>query len=196
MKAASLLMVLALAGCAVGPRLHEREAALAQSPDQGRIYIYRPSQFWESMIQPRLMLDDKYIGDAVPGGVRVLDLPPGLHCVTVENSALVPGSGSPTRCVELRAGGREYLRIRLGSYDVPKSRYYTEVWRNGVTQRVYEGFEEAGPCGNRPGVLCESYTKPQYFNDARQIEPAIAEAEMRELVLLDPPPVARGWPGL
>lgn len=188
MKKGILVLALIAAGCAVGPRLHDREAPMPQPPDKGRLYVYRPSQFWESMIQPRLLLDDKPIGDAVPGGVRVLDLPPGRYCLTVEKSALVPGSGSPTRCVELRAGGREYLRVMLGSYDMRKSRYYTEVWRNSVKQRVYESFEEDGPCQqNRVGVLCESYTKPQYFNDARQVDPATAESEIRELVLLESP---------
>jgi hypothetical protein len=186
MKTGILVFALALVGCAIGPRLREREATMPQPPDQGRLYIYRPTQFWESMIQPRLVLDDKYIGDAVPGGVRVVDLPPGLHCLTVEQSVLAPGSGSPTRCVELRAGGREYLHIMLGSYDVPKSRYYTERWRNSVKQRVYEGFEEDGPCRDRPGVLCETYTKPRYYNDARQVDATIGQSEVRELVLLEP----------
>lgn len=180
--------MLALAGCAVGPRLQDREAALPQPPDRGRLYIYRPSQFWESMIQPRLMLGDRYVGDAVPGGVRVLDLPPGQHCVTVEKSPLVPGSGSPTRCFELRAGGREYVRVMLGSYGVTKSRYRTETWRGRDKQRVYQTIEEDGPCRPRPDALCTSYSKPQYFNDAQQVDPATGAAEVRDLVLLEAPP--------
>lgn len=182
------MAMLALAGCAVGPRLQDREAALPQPPDRGRLYIYRPSQFWESMVQPRLMLGDQYIGDAVPGGVRVLDLPPGLHCVTVEESPLVPGAGSPTRCIELRAGGRDYLRVMLGSYGVTKSRYHTETWRRGDKRRVYESFEDDGPCRPHPAARCTSYSKPRYFNDARQVDPTTGAAEMRDLVLLDAAP--------
>ena len=98
-----------LTGCAVGPTLNEKLSQLpALAPEKARLHIYRPAQFWESMIQPSILVDDAHVGDAVPGGVRVLDLPPGLHCVTVEKSPLVPGSGSPTRCEELRGGSSYY----------------------------------------------------------------------------------------
>ena len=105
----AVLAVLALAGCATGPTLHETRASLPPAPtDKARIYFYRTGSPIGSAIQPSIMLNSQKIGDSVPGGVFFCDVKPGTYAATVSTEV------EKSAVINAAAGQQYYVKMDWG----------------------------------------------------------------------------------
>jgi len=80
----SVLALLAMSGCASGPKYSEVEDSIpAIESGQARIFFYRHANVFGSAIQPQVRLDGEAVGSSVPGGFFFVDRPPGSHEVVL-----------------------------------------------------------------------------------------------------------------
>ena len=114
---ASIVVSLALAGCAAGPTL--QEAALPPvAGDQARIYVYRLKDGDGWAMQPDISVNDEVIGQATRGGILYRDVPAGRHCTAIDRpwlSPIIHYFGTPF-CAELKPGEERYLRVDWKTY--------------------------------------------------------------------------------
>src|SRR3546814_7394468 len=82
-----------LAGCGIPPAPDRNEDG-AIAAGRGRIYFYRttlslggPNSLLGDASKPAVMLDDRKIADALPGGVFFCDVAPGRHEVAVDRKS-------------------------------------------------------------------------------------------------------------
>jgi hypothetical protein len=72
-------LVVALAGCASGPKYAEVKRAIPElDPEMGRIFFYRSSAIGAA-IQPNILLNDQVVGEMVPLGFFFVDRRPGVY---------------------------------------------------------------------------------------------------------------------
>lgn len=107
-----LLLAAALAGCASGPKFSEIKNSIPDlSPDQGRIYVYRPSAFGAA-IRPNIRFNGTVVGEMVSRGFFFVDRVPGSYLVSAktETEANVQ--------VTLQANQTQYVKgsITLGIF--------------------------------------------------------------------------------
>jgi hypothetical protein len=75
----AILGVVAVTGCASGPRYSEAQATLQALPEgQGRVYFYR-TQIGGAAVQPNIYLNGQEVGSCEPDGVFFKDLPEGKY---------------------------------------------------------------------------------------------------------------------
>jgi Protein of unknown function (DUF2846) len=75
------LPILAVTGCATGPKLTEVQSKIPPIPTgRGRIWFYRSTSFGAA-IQPSVHLNGEKVGEAVPHGVYYRDVSPGDYNV-------------------------------------------------------------------------------------------------------------------
>jgi hypothetical protein len=178
--------VSATASCAIGPTLQDRSASVPPpDPEKARVFIYRLPQFWESMVQPRIIVAGSFVGDATPRAVRYIDLPAGYRCISVERSWAMANEVSPSICVGMRAGETHYVRIDLRKIDVLQHRYYRETLRNGSWVKVYDSWPDPGPCPPRGGGSCEEFVVGRLRAELGTVDANAGKDETRDLVLLD-----------
>lgn len=103
-----------LAGCTL-PSVPDRSEDGPIAAGRGRLYFYRtalslggPNSLLGDASKPAVMLDDRKIADALPGGVFFCDVPPGRHEVAVA------GPKPTTILVNVSAGGASYVRMDWG----------------------------------------------------------------------------------
>jgi hypothetical protein len=106
-KAIAAISFMLLWGCASGPNLGSMESLLKPPQvGQGRIYIYRESAFGAA-VQPQVFLNGEPVGRATPGGVYLIDRPPGRYSVSVQTEV------ENTASFELAAGQAQYVRLDI-----------------------------------------------------------------------------------
>ena len=78
-----ILIAVILTACASGPKFTEVKPALvSESPDMGRIFLYRPSSIGAAL-QPDILLNGEKIGEAISWGFFYVDRPAGSYeCLT------------------------------------------------------------------------------------------------------------------
>lgn len=104
-----LVMSVAIAGCASGPKFSEVKGALPSlAADQGRIYYYRSGTLVGAAIQPSVTLNGEKVGDSVPGGFFFTDRLPGNYEVAM--STEVERKATFT----LDQGQIRYIRMSIG----------------------------------------------------------------------------------
>jgi hypothetical protein len=106
-----LVLLLAVAGCASGPRYSEIKDSIPElSSEQGRIYFYR-SSVMGAAIRPNILLNGEVVGEMVPRGIFYVDRSPGNYLVSVrteaENTLKFTLEASQTRYV------RSYISIGI-----------------------------------------------------------------------------------
>jgi hypothetical protein len=75
-----LAAVVLATGCASGPKYSELCKTFPPlSPEQGRIFVYRPGTFSGSAVQPEVQLNGQGIGSSQPGGFFYVDRPAGQY---------------------------------------------------------------------------------------------------------------------
>lgn len=80
----ALLVAAALAGCASGPKFSAIKDSIPElSPDQGRIYVYRPSALGAA-IRPNIRLNGTVVGEMVSRGFFFVDRIPGSYLVSAK----------------------------------------------------------------------------------------------------------------
>ena len=77
-------------------------------PTQARIWLYRQFSPAEPMNSAQVMVDDKIIGNSVPGRRFHLDVAPGTHHLSVESFGK---DVNQDRNVSLAAGDEFYVKI-------------------------------------------------------------------------------------
>jgi hypothetical protein len=103
-RIALLLLAAALAGCtASGPKYAEVKNSIpALSPDQGRIFFYRPSAVGFA-VKPDIQLNGTVVGEMLPLGFFYVDRSPGTHVATArtetEATVQIPLAANETRYV-------------------------------------------------------------------------------------------------
>lgn len=106
-KALASISFMLLWGCASGPNLVSMQSLIKPPPvGQGRIYIYRESAFGAA-VQPQVFLNGEPVGRATPGGVYLVDRPPGRYSVSVQTEV------ENTASFELAAGQAQYVRLDI-----------------------------------------------------------------------------------
>jgi hypothetical protein len=138
MKALKMLLVsfviLGLTACATGPKFSEMSSTIGQiKPDKGRVYIYRKTALGAA-IQPKVKLNGKEIGKAVPKGFFYVDLAPGQY--VIETSTEVDRRLS----FELEKGQTKYVRLNI-SMGFFAGHVYPELVESSV------GEKEIQDCG-------------------------------------------------
>jgi hypothetical protein len=79
----ALLLSLAIAGCASGPKHSELASAIpALKAGEGRIYFYRSNSMLGAAVQPSVSLNGNVVGDSKPGGFFFVDAKAGPMEVT------------------------------------------------------------------------------------------------------------------
>ncbi len=78
-----ILLAIAFTACATGAKFNEVNPDLvAENPDMGRIFFYRPSAIGAAL-QPDVMLNEEKVGQAISWGFFYVDRPAGNYeCVT------------------------------------------------------------------------------------------------------------------
>lgn len=105
---AVMLAIVALAGCASGPKYAEVADSFATlDPSQGRIYIYRTTALGAA-IQPQVLLDDTVVGKAVPKGFFFVDVDPGNHKILTSTEV------DRTLSLVVDPGQTRYVRLNIG----------------------------------------------------------------------------------
>lgn len=103
--AATLALVLSLAGCATGPKF---TAAEAPPPESGRVYVYRPFKLIGGGTVHHVYLDASKDALSLPNASWLkLDLPPGSHSIRIEDFFGVMQCGSIG--VNVQAGQVSYV---------------------------------------------------------------------------------------
>lgn len=108
-RPALCLFILALAGCATGPKYSEVRSTIPQlSADKGRIYFYRSANIFGSGIQPSVKLNGNVVGESKPGGFFYVDVPPGDYEVVltteVDKKLTFSLNKRQERCVRMTVG--------------------------------------------------------------------------------------------
>lgn len=118
-------LVLLLTACASGPKYSEVASGFpALDPEQGRIYIYRPSSFGAA-VRPNVTLNGAVVGEAISYGFFYVDRAPGDY--TLMTSTEVDRSLSLT----LQAGQTRYVRLGI-SFGFVVGHVYPELVDNTV----------------------------------------------------------------
>jgi len=100
-------VLLALAGCASGPKFAEYQSELAPvAEDSGRIYVYRNSAFGAA-IQPAVRLNDEVVGKAKPKGFFIIDRPAGDYVLSASTEA------KRSLSLALENGEEKYVRLEI-----------------------------------------------------------------------------------
>lgn len=82
-----LLLAAALSGCASGPKFSEMKNSIPElNPDQGRIYVYRPSALGAA-IRPNILFNGTVVGEMVSRGFFFVDSVPGSYLVSARTEA-------------------------------------------------------------------------------------------------------------
>lgn len=110
----SLGLLPLLAGCGLPPAPDRNEDG-AIAAGRGRLYFYRttlsiggPNSLLGDASKPAVMLDDRKIAEALPGGVFFCDVVPGRHEVAVA------GPKPTAILVNVSAGSASYVRMDWG----------------------------------------------------------------------------------
>lgn len=102
-----ILSVVVLSGCASGPTFNEYASSIRPvSNESGRIYIYRTTALGAA-IQPKIRMNGKIVGKAVPKGFFFVDRPAGSY----EMSASTEAKRSLTLNIE--PGDERYVRLEV-----------------------------------------------------------------------------------
>lgn len=82
------LPVLALAGCASGPRMADMASRIPPIPQgKARIWFYRSASPVGSAVQPPIRVNGQVVGTSTPNGAFFRDVDPGDIRVTTETEA-------------------------------------------------------------------------------------------------------------
>ena len=112
-----ILVLLALAGCAIPPAPLFAQAASTVPPlaaGMARIYFYRDYEPYESLGRPAIFLNGQTTGISIPGGAFYRDVAPGTYRVTVStNYDFYPNLIYPDELgdVPLAVGETRYFKI-------------------------------------------------------------------------------------
>jgi len=102
-----LLPILALAGCASGPKFNEYSNNIpVLSDDAGRVYVYRTSAFGAA-IQPSVRIDGEVVGKSVPKGFFYVDRLAGSHEISTSTEA------KRSLTLNLEPGDEKYVRLEV-----------------------------------------------------------------------------------
>jgi hypothetical protein len=105
-----LVMVLALLGCASGPKFAEVSSSIPKIADgKARLYFYRASAFGGAY-QPDVKVNQNRVGSAAPNGVFYRDMAPGNYQITTTMDQGTQVS------LALSAGEEKFIRLsyRIG----------------------------------------------------------------------------------
>lgn len=104
MRIVLILLAAALAGCTTsGPKYSEIKSSIPElSPDQGRIYFYRPGPLGVA-VKPNIVLNGSVVGELLAQGFFFVDRPPGTYLAIArtesEASVQIPLAANETRYV-------------------------------------------------------------------------------------------------
>ena len=105
-QAAVAVILLGLGACANGPTLRESRAQIPPvAADRGRIYFYRTSSPFGSVIHPSVRLDGDVVGDSIPNGVFFCDVAPGHHTASVQSEV------EKSADLDVAAGQSAYVKM-------------------------------------------------------------------------------------
>jgi hypothetical protein len=97
-----------LSGCASGPKMSEIKASIRPIPqDNGRIFFYRKSVLVGDVLKPKILLNGKEIGKAIPDGFFFLDLPSGKYEVATSTEV------ERKLSLRLTPGEQKYVRFAI-----------------------------------------------------------------------------------
>ena len=131
------IFILLLTACASGPKYSEVASGFASlDPEQGRIYIYRPSSFGAA-VRPAVKLNGEVVGEAISYGFFYVDRAPGEY--TIMTSTEVDRSLSFT----LRAGQTRYVRLGI-SIGFVVGHVYPELVKNTVGEEEIRKLSYTG----------------------------------------------------
>ena len=129
--------ILFLTACASGPKYSEVASGFTPlDPEQGRIYIYRPSSFGAA-VRPDVKLNGTVVGEAISYGFFYVDRAPGEY--TIMTSTEVDRSLSLT----LRAGQIRYVRLGI-SFGFAVGHVYPELVENAVGEEEIRKLHYTG----------------------------------------------------
>lgn len=116
LRFASLVIVLALTGCAATGRTYSehREGKAQPAADRATLTVYRPGSTQYSARSARIGVDGNTVGNVDHQGFNVFDIAPGGHSLTVD---LWDTPGKCTLSVEVLAANEYYFLVspRLGN---------------------------------------------------------------------------------
>jgi hypothetical protein len=88
-KISLLVLCLLITSCASGPKFTDYTNRLpAPTQGEGRIWFYRESRYFGSLLQPDILLNGEKIGKAKPGSFFYIDRPAGNYVVTCETAQI------------------------------------------------------------------------------------------------------------
>lgn len=124
-KLAFVGMALALSACATatGPVLNTVQASLpTPEGENGRVFFYRNSNPFGMAIQPSIVVNQRVVGESIPGSVFYCDFPPGDYSATVKSETLkqVDFTVEQQKKTYIKTGpGLGYLQARIHIEEVP-----------------------------------------------------------------------------
>ncbi len=132
------LLCLVITACATGPQFAEVQSTLPQlAESKGRIYFYRSANPFGSAVQPSVLLNGEKVGDSVPNGVFLRDVPPGKYEVSLSTEV------EKKLTFTLEAGEEKFVRmsISLGLFvgRVIPELVNPEVGRQEISGLAYTG---------------------------------------------------------
>lgn len=135
------MFVLAVAGCASGPRYAAAQHGIPPlAADMGRLYVYRSSMMGIA-VQPDVTLDGQTVGSAVPEGFFYVDRPAGTYTIAT--------STEPNRAVTvtLAPGQTRYVRLDVdfGWWLYP---VYPTLVGSAAGEHAVRGLRYTAPIGS------------------------------------------------
>jgi len=102
-----LLLAAALVGCASGPKYSTLKSSIPElSPEQGRIYVYRPSVLGAAF-RPNVLLNGTVVGEMVSRGFFFVDRAPGSYLVSAKTET------EATLQLALQANQTQYVKASV-----------------------------------------------------------------------------------
>jgi hypothetical protein len=102
-----LLLAATLSGCASGPKFSGFKNSIPElNPEQGRIYVYRPS-ILGAAFRPDILLNGTVIGEMVSRGFFFVDRVPGSYIVSAKTET------EASLQITLRANQTQYVKASM-----------------------------------------------------------------------------------
>lgn len=105
-------LALLIVGCATTPADEGAAPSPTPPPGSGRIVFFRTSNIFGFSMRSDIVLNERFVGRSAPATKFSVDVPPGVHHVSIPNSVY---SGTHTLQVPVKAGEIVYVRTWIGS---------------------------------------------------------------------------------